>query len=198
MKLDNIYPQSPRCDSASYLSWTLHCPSGNYSIEAGDMGAREKMSHLSLSHRPLTFLGPDVYSQKAEPTCLWRAPLPHPCSCHSCRSTGLQGAGSGSRTPLPQSSGDPHQCHGAGYGHGTVSVSAEETPTYSQPPAEQCGAWANLPVSASPQPTRQMEGEKTWGDLETFTDTRMRCHPKERKKMGPSEDTKAWGIVDAQ
>lgn len=156
MKLDNIHSQSPRCDSVSYLSWTLHCPSRNYSIEAGDMRAREKMSHPSLSHRPLTFLGPDVYSKKAEPTCLWRAPLPHPCSCHSCRSTGLQGAGSGFQTPLPQSSGDPHQCHGAGYGHGTVSASTEETPTYSQPPAEPGPTFLCQP---HPNPQDRWKGE---------------------------------------
>lgn len=103
----------------------------------------------SLSHRPLLgSSGQD--SRKAEPTCPQSAPLPHPCSCHSCRSTGLLGAGSGSQTPPPQSSGGPHRCHGASCGQGQVRASAEEIPTHSLRPTEHAGALASLPTPASP------------------------------------------------
>lgn len=66
MQLDNIHPQSPNRDSGpvSYPRWTSHCPSAKQSIEAGDMGRREKMSHSSLN--------PD--SKKAEPNCPWGTP----------------------------------------------------------------------------------------------------------------------------
>lgn len=79
MQPDNIHSQSPRRDSGSgsYPSWTSYCPSGNRSIEAGGMGAREKMPHPSLSHRSL--LGPNLQnSKRAEPTWPWSTPY-HIC-----------------------------------------------------------------------------------------------------------------------
>lgn len=69
----------------------------------------------SLSHGPL--LSPRVQDpRKAKPACHWSGHVPRPCSCHSCRSTGLQGAGSGSQTPPPRNSGGPRRCHGAAWG----------------------------------------------------------------------------------
>lgn len=57
---------------------------------------------------------PGPQKEHTLPTC--SNPLPRRCSCHSCRSTGLQVAESGSQTPPPRSSDDRRQHHGAGYG----------------------------------------------------------------------------------
>lgn len=84
------------------------------------------MGENSLHHRPLQD------SKKAEPTCPQSTPLPHPCSCHSCRSTGLRGAGFGSQTPPPRSSDGPHQCHEAGCRWGWVRV-LKRPPTIHNP-----------------------------------------------------------------
>lgn len=168
----------------SHLKWASHCPSANQSMEAGDMGTREKMSHLSLSHRPL--LGPNGQdSKKAEPSCPWSVPLPHPCSCHSCRSTGLQGAGSGSQTPPPRSSGGPRQCHGADCE--TIKASSEETP-YPSPTSSRAAQGLGQPscISLTP-PHNKIDGEgrvrrdqnhreREQGDRGRPRDTHRRIH----------------------
>lgn len=182
----------------SYPSRTSHCPSGNQSTEAGDVGAREKRSHPSLNHRSLS--GPHLQDPRKRNPPAWSTPLPHPCSCHSCRSTGLQGAGSGSQTPPPRSSGGPHQCHRAGCGRGTVSASAEETPApiHPQPPAEQPrpGPTFLHPPHPNPQSDRQRgereEGSESWGGRwggerrpgdQRLTGRRRHC-PQEKERKG--------------
>lgn len=184
----------------SYQSWTSHCSSGNQRIEGRDMGAREKMSHPSLSGRPL--LGPDLQdSRKAEPTCPWSSPLPRPCSCHSCRSTGLRGAGSDSQTPPQRSSGGPHRCHGAGCGQGTGSTSADQNPDLGHPSCSSLTPTHSKTDRGQAVGRGQSQGEaqkETRADLEIFADGRIPHQPGYRKKREDQLKTPKPGVVEAQ
>lgn len=77
--------------------------------------------------------------------------LPHRCSCHSCRSTGLRAAVSGSQTPPPRSSGGQHQRHGAGCGCRATQHLCRRDPHPAIPTFLQDSTWAlaNLHLSAS-------------------------------------------------
>lgn len=98
------------------------------------VGAGEKTPGLLESQVLHGTKHPGPWEKHRLPT--WSIPLPHRCSYHSYKSTGLRVTWSGSQKPPPQSSDDQHQHHGAGYWGDSQRVTENPT-TYLLPPREQ-------------------------------------------------------------
>lgn len=195
MQPDNIYSKAPGVTRAQCPTLARSHTLSPWKPGHGCWGRGSRGEHSSsFSHRPL--LGPNVQaSRKAEPTCPESTPLPRPCSCRSCRSTGLRGAGSGSQTLPPRSSGGPRRCHEAGCGRGRVRASAEETPGPSTTPSRapqslgQPSCVSLTPTNNKRDEGRERKGSESRGDPGRHLQTEEKVTTKIKKeKRKPTED----------